>query len=270
MDRWPLFQTKQGPTRHWPMAHQILNNSFYIMTQSRDNHETVMGKSGDSHETIMRHQSTTLIQLQTLRTCLFLSIPWTYYWVTLMGGHMTMARLTSRPWSKFTCEEKVLFWHLCFHFRKPNLDVHFSKSKFLANFLLLFKVSKAMYLQYDAHFPNLTLLKSDRKGGNCPVELDKVEETETNKLHWPLTTQENGILPKSVKNNFTQIYIPTVSLPVILFDKSLLTHPRYLRIILPSVTNLLTLRVILPLVATMCKTTPGRVKYDVLLQISFF
>ena len=56
-----MFQCKQGLTRHWPMAHQIQNNSFCIMRQSWerlrqswDSHETVMRQSWDSHETVLR------------------------------------------------------------------------------------------------------------------------------------------------------------------------------------------------------------------------
>ena len=59
------------------MAHQILNNSFCALRQSWDSNETVMRQSWDSHETIM-WQSTNLLQLQTLQTCLFLSVLWMY------------------------------------------------------------------------------------------------------------------------------------------------------------------------------------------------
>ena len=46
---------KQGPTRHWPIAHWILNNSFCVMRESWGSHETVMRQSWDSHDTVMRH-----------------------------------------------------------------------------------------------------------------------------------------------------------------------------------------------------------------------
>ena len=59
---------KQGPTRHRPMAHKILNNSFCVMRQSWDSHETVM------------RQSSPL--LQALQTCLFLSVQLDDYWVS--------------------------------------------------------------------------------------------------------------------------------------------------------------------------------------------
>ena len=40
-----IFTKKQGPTRHRPMAHQILNNSFFVMRNLLDSHETVMRQS---------------------------------------------------------------------------------------------------------------------------------------------------------------------------------------------------------------------------------
>ena len=45
---------KQVPTRHWPIAQQILNNSVCDIRQSWDSHDTVIRKSWDSHETVMK------------------------------------------------------------------------------------------------------------------------------------------------------------------------------------------------------------------------
>ena len=49
-----LFQVrKQWPIWHWPMAHQIQINSFCVMRQSWDGHETVLRQYWDSHVTVM-------------------------------------------------------------------------------------------------------------------------------------------------------------------------------------------------------------------------
>ena len=44
-----------------------------VMRKSQEIYEKVIRKSGESHEKVMR-KSTTLLQMQTLKACLFLSV----------------------------------------------------------------------------------------------------------------------------------------------------------------------------------------------------
>ena len=124
---------KQGPTRHWPMAHPILINSVCViiqswdchetvMIQSLDSRETVMRQSWDSHETVMRQSWDSLLLYSScrlcrhVRSCLFSEM--ISQWVTLQqGGHMAMAfSLRRRPWQKPCANAKLLILALTYDF----------------------------------------------------------------------------------------------------------------------------------------------------------
>ena len=82
-----------------------------VARKSWDTHKTVMRQSWHSHETLMR-QSNTLLQLQILQTCLFLSVQLDDESVILQqGGHMTKACLSGKGHGKKR-ETKGDTWHV--------------------------------------------------------------------------------------------------------------------------------------------------------------
>ena len=89
------YRQKQGPTQHWPMAHQILNNSFCVMSQSWDSNEKVMRQSWDSHDTVMRQSWNSLQLYSSCRLCGHVCSRLVYEMVSesvtfQQVGHMTM------------------------------------------------------------------------------------------------------------------------------------------------------------------------------------
>ena len=88
---WLAFQTKgHGKKSHEKIMRKSKESHEKVMRKSWESHEKVMRKSWESHETVMRQsvdshdsvmkqswdmrQSLTLLQLQALQTCLFLSV----------------------------------------------------------------------------------------------------------------------------------------------------------------------------------------------------